>query len=219
MRRRHVRASGFHNRDRVAHKWTHYFPIYERHFSRFKDTSCLVLEIGCEKGGSLQLWKKYFGPLADVVGIDIDPSCKQIEEDQIRVWIGDQSDTRFLEEVIEEIGQPDVVIDDGSHVMRHVRASFDFLYLRLSKNGVYVVEDMHTAYWNEYGGGYRQPDSFIEIAKSMIDSLNAFHSRGAVPVDEFARITTSMHFYDSVVVFERGVHRQTNAPRIGDERR
>ena len=37
----------------------------------------------------------------------------------------------------------------------------------------------------------------------MIDSLNAYHSRGAVPVDEFARITTSMHFYDSVVVFEK----------------
>ena len=206
------------NRDRVAHKWTHYFPIYERHFSRFKDTSSLVLEIGCEKGGSLQLWKKYFGPLADIVGIDIDPSCKQIEENQIRVFIGDQSDTRFLGEVIDRVGPPDVVIDDGSHVMQHVRASFDFLYPKLSKNGVYLVEDMHTAYWSEYGGGYRKPDSFIERAKSLIDSLNAYHSRDSVPIDEFVKTTASMHFYDSVVVFERGVHRLTTAPRIGGER-
>ena len=154
MRRRHVRALWqvfLTNRDRVAHKWTHYFPIYERHFSRFKDTSCLVLEIGCEKGGSLQLWKKYFGPLADVVGIDIDPSCKQIEEDQIRVWIGDQSDRRFLEGVVEEIGSRTWSSTTAATSCGTSGVPFDFLYPKLSKNGVYLVEDMHTAD-RTYGG-------------------------------------------------------------------
>jgi hypothetical protein len=200
---------------RIAHKWTHYFPIYERHFARFRNTSCVILEIGVDAGGSLQLWKGYLGPHADVVGIDLNPGCRAAEEDQIRVFIGDQSDRAFLESVLREIGEPDIVIDDGSHVMGHVNASFDVLYPRLSKNGVYLVEDLHTAYWEEFGGGHLRPGTFIERCKSLVDSLNAYHSRGAVPVDEFARTTMSMHVYDSVVVFEKGVHRLTSAPRIG----
>ncbi len=200
---------------RIAHKWTHYFPIYEKHFARFKNTSCVILEIGCGKGGSLQLWKRYFGPHADVVGVDVEPASKQFEEDQIRVFVGDQSDRRFLEKVLADIGEPDVIIDDGSHVMAHVNASFDVLYSSLSKNGVYLVEDLHTAYWSEYGGGHLKRETFIERCKSLVDSLNAYHSRGAVAVDEFARTTMSMHFYDSIVVFEKGVHRLTNAPQIG----
>jgi SAM-dependent methyltransferase len=204
------------NRGRVTHKWTHYFPVYERHFSRFKDTSCVVLEIGCGKGGSLQMWKRYFGPNATIVGIDIQPECAQFAEDQIQIFIGDQSDPAFLRSVIEAVGQPDIVIDDGSHVMQHIQASFDVLYPQVSKNGVYLVEDLHTAYWEEYGGGYLKPDTFIERCKSLVDGLNAYHSRGAVTVDEFARSTMSMHFYDSIVVFEKGVHRMTSAPQIGE---
>ncbi len=203
------------NTGRVTHKWTHYFPVYERHFSRFKDSSSLVLEIGCGQGGSLQMWKRYFGPNARIVGIDIEPSCKQFGEDQIEVFIGDQSNPSFLTTVIDAVGPPDVVIDDGSHRMEHINASFDFLYPTVAKNGVYLVEDLHTAYWEEYGGGHLRAGTFIERCKSLVDSLNAYHSRGTVPVDEFARTTMSMHFYDSIVVFEKGFHRLTNAPQIG----
>ena len=203
------------NKDRMIHKWTHYFPIYERHFDRFKNTSPLILEIGCGQGGSLQMWKKYFGPNAEIVGIDIKPDCQEYEEDQIRIFIGDQSDPIFLDRLLGEIGIPDIVIDDGSHVMRHVNASFDFLYPQVSKNGVYLVEDMHAAYWPELEGGYLQKESFIERSKGLVDSLNAYHSRGAVQVDGFTRNTTSIHFYDSVVVFEKGIHKVTSAPEIG----
>jgi cephalosporin hydroxylase len=203
------------HKGRVIHKWTHYFPIYERHFARFKDTSCLVVEIGCGMGGSLQMWKGYFGAHAEIVGIDVDPKCKEFEEDQIRVAIGDQSDAAFLGRLIDDIGVPDIIIDDGSHIMSHIRASFDVLYPRMAKNGVYVVEDIHTAYWQEYEGGHLAPNSFIERCKTLVDSLNAYHARGAVPVDDFVRSTVSMHFYDSVVVFEKGVHRMTDAPRMG----
>jgi hypothetical protein len=203
------------NTGRLTHKWTHYFPIYERHFARFKNTSCLVVEIGCGKGGSLQMWKRYFGPHASIVGIDIDPACSEFREDQIEILIGDQSSPAFLESVVATVGQPDVIIDDGSHIMQHIDASFAYLYPRLPKNGVYLVEDLHTAYWEEYQGGYLRSSSFIEKCKSLVDSLNAFHSRGAVPADEFARTTLSMHFYDSVVVFEKGIHRMTSAPQIG----
>lgn len=203
------------NPGRPIHKWVHYFPIYERHFARFVNRANTFIEIGVSKGGSLQLWKRYFGPFTQIVGLDIDPNCKALEEDQISIRIGDQSDPVFLQQVLDEFGEPDIVLDDGSHIMSHVGASFKFLYPRLSKNGVYVVEDLHTAYWDEYEGGLHRHGSFIESCKGFIDELNAEHSRGKVPVSEFTKTTLSMNFYDSVVVFERGEFIKKYAPVIG----
>src|SRR5262249_46695873 len=60
---------------RIAQKWHHYLEIYERHFEHLRATAPAVriLELGVSGGGSLQLWRKYFGPAARIVGIDIDP--------------------------------------------------------------------------------------------------------------------------------------------------
>ena len=203
------------NDRRSIHKWKHYFPIYERHFKDFVYKPVTFIEIGCGRGGSLQMWKRYFGPHARIVGIDINPLAKAYEEDQIEVRIGDQSDEKFLQTVIDEFGAPDIVLDDGSHVMIHVIASFQFLYPRTAKNGVYMVEDLHTAYWEDYGGGLRLSSTFMELSKNLIDELNADHTHGALPPTEFTKSTLSMHFYDSVAVFERGAHTKKWAPEMG----
>lgn len=203
------------NDQRLIHKWTHYFPIYERHFGRYVNRPCLFIEIGCGEGGSLQLWKRYLGPFAQIVGIDVNPACAAFEEDQIAVRIGDQSDAGFLQSVLDEFGTPDVVLDDGSHMMSHLSATFRHLYPRTAPGGVYLVEDLHTCYWDEYEGGLQRPGSFLEICKSLIDELNADHARGALQPTAFTRSTLSMHFYDSVAVFERGRHLTKHAPRIG----
>ena len=203
------------NRGRVIHKWTHYFPIYERHFSSFVGRSFTILEIGCGQGGSLQMWKQYFGPLATIIGIDIRPECAAFEEDQINIRIGDQSDPAFLRSIVEEFGIPDVALDDGSHIMNHIKASFDYLYPLMRSGSVYLVEDLHTAYWDEFGGGVGREGSFIEFCKDMIDQLNAEHTRGQIQESEFSRNTISMHFYDSIVVFEKGRYGRKHAPQIG----
>lgn len=205
------------NDGRPIHKWSHYFPIYETHFARFVSRPMTFLEIGCGEGGSLQLWKRYLGPLAQIVGIDIRQHCKTFEEQQIAVRIGDQSDAAFLDRVLAEFGPPDVIVDDGSHVMRHVRQSFAHLYPRMSITGVYVVEDLHTAYWDEFEGGFRQQGSFIERCKELIDELNADHTRGALVPTDFTRSTLSMHLYDSVAVFERGRCAGKYAAQIGTQ--
>jgi hypothetical protein len=192
------------NQDRVVYKWKHYFPIYEAHFARFVNRPLVMFEIGVFKGGSLQMWKKYLGPHAQIVGIDIDPSCGQYEEDQVAVRIGDQSDVDFLGSLVEELGQPDIVLDDGSHQMQHIKTSFECLYPRLQSTGVYFVEDLHTAYWPEYGGGLREPQTFIEFAKGLIDELNANWTRDQLAPTDFTRTTMSIHFYDSCAVFEKG---------------
>lgn len=192
------------NDKRVIQKWTHYFPIYERHFAPWRNRSLTFLEIGVSRGGSLQMWKRYFGPLAKIVGIDIKERCKQYEEPGIFVRIGDQSDSRFLQSLIDEFGVPDIVLDDGSHFMEHVNKTFDFFYPRMHKNAVYMVEDLHTAYWPEFGGDPQNPKTFVNRCKGFIDSLNADHSRGVVKVDIITRQTFGISFYDSVAVFEKG---------------
>jgi hypothetical protein len=204
---------------RPIHKWTHYFPAYERHFSRYVDRPVVFLEIGVARGGSLQLWKRYLGPLAQIVGLDIIDKTA-FEEDQIAIRVGDQADHSALERVLDEFGPPDIILDDGSHVMADIEASFRYLYPRMAPQGVYMIEDLHTAYWPEYGGGLRSASSFVEIAKGLVDELNADTSAGsavyfrdatAPPIDsvtptEFTASTLSMHFYDSVIAFERGRH-------------
>ncbi|MFG6439384.1 class I SAM-dependent methyltransferase [Roseateles sp. LKC17W] len=203
------------NDQKLIHKWVHYFPIYERHLAPFRNRTITVLEIGVFKGGSLQMWQRFLGPMATIVGIDINPECKQHEEPGIHVRIGDQSDPQFLQSLIDEFGTFDIVIDDGSHRMQHLLRSFEFLYPRIAKNGLYIAEDLHTCYWPEYGGGLDQPDSFVNVSKSLVDKLNADHSRGQVPQDFFARHTFGISFYDSVIVFERGTIPFKAAPTIG----
>ena len=202
------------NEKRAIHKWKHYFPIYDSHLKRYENRPCLLVEIGCGEGGSLQLWKSLLGPHAQIVGIDIRPECKNFEEDNISIRIGDQADPSFLQSILSEFGQPDIIIDDGSHIMSHIHSSFNYLYPRMSSSGLYLVEDLHTAYWAEFEGGLRKPGSFIETIKSLIDELHADYCVGLHPTD-FTHTTLSMHLYDSVCVFERGRVLSKNAPRIG----
>jgi hypothetical protein len=210
--------SEFLNNDkRLIHKWKHYFPAYESHFARFVNRPITFIEIGCGRGGSLQMWKRYFGPHATIIGIDIRPEVQKFEEDQIHIRIGDQSDTAFLESVLQEFGTPNIVLDDGSHMMEHLSKTFHYLYPRTAADGVYVVEDLHTAYWDEFGGGLQREGSFIELCKQLVDELNADWSRGALPPTAFTRSTLSMHFYDGMAIFERGRHLAKDAPMIGTE--
>ena len=121
--------------------------------------------------------------------------------------------------MIAEFGTPTIVLDDGSHVMSDITASFERLYPVVSSDGVYMVEDLHTAYWEEYGGGAKREGSFIELCKDLIDQVNATHSRGAVPETAFSRSTLSMHFYDSVAVFEKGACGPRRSLQMGQRKR
>ena len=203
------------NQGNLIYKWAHYFPIYERYLSQFANKTVLVFEIGVFKGGSLQLWQRYLGPYATLVGVDINQDCKRHEGLGVHVRIGDQKDEKFLLGLIEEFGIPDIVIDDGSHRMSDILATFNVLYPRLSKSGIYIVEDLHTAYWPEYEGGAKRPDTFVNLCKNLVDNLNADHSRGEIASDFITKNTIGIHFYDSVIVFERGTIPYKFAPRIG----
>ncbi len=196
-------------------KYPHYFPIYERYFKDFINKSGLLIEIGVYKGGSLQMWKNYLGPLFTIVGIDINSSCKKYEDDQCYVRIGNQSDYNFLNSIVKEFGHPDIVIDDGSHRMDDTYNAFKFLYHHLNNNGVYIIEDMHTCYNKKYGGGLKNSDSFIEKSKELIDVMNSFHFLSDKDVPELTKNIYSISYYDSLVVFEKKKHQRPYALKRG----
>jgi cephalosporin hydroxylase len=191
------------NSQKLIHKWAHYFDIYERHLARFVNTSPTLLEIGVYQGGSLAMWKNFLGQGCQIAGIDINPDCIQHQAEGIDVFTGSQDDPEIINDVLKKYPQIDIVIDDGSHVMSHMIDTFNMLYHKVNPYGVYIVEDVHTCYWPEYGGGLKRNTTFMEFAKDKIDELNALHTRGASPVSDFTRETDYITFYDSMVVFER----------------
>ncbi len=192
------------NNNRLIHKWNHYFEIYEQHFSRFRDKEVTILEIGIFQGGSLQMWKDYFGPKAKIYGIDINPKCKEFEEENIHILAGSQSDRKFLRQIKEIIPPVDILIDDGGHTMRQQSITFDELFDHVKENGVYLCEDLHTSYHLSYGGGYRRMGTFIQKSKRFIDYLHAYHSREPFfKVNSFTQSVKSLHYYDSMLVIEK----------------
>ncbi len=192
------------NTGRLIHKWQHYFEIYDRHFSRFRGTDVHLVEFGVSQGGSLQMWREYFGPDCKVFGVDINPHCKQLEEDQIQVFIGDQQDRRFLKSLAEQIPRIDILIDDGGHKMKQQINTFEELFPHIDENGVYLCEDLCTSYWPRWGGGYRRRGTFIEYSKRLIDCVNAWHSKTRrLRVTEFTTSVHSLTYYDGIFVIEK----------------
>jgi 23S rRNA U2552 (ribose-2'-O)-methylase RlmE/FtsJ len=193
------------NPGRLINKWKHYFEIYDRHLSRFRDTDVCVVEFGVFQGGSLQMWKHYFGPRARIYGIDINPNCRKVAEEQIEIIIGDQEDRSFLRSLKDKIPRIDILVDDGGHTMTQQINTFEELFPHVDRNGVYLCEDTHTSYWPEWGGGYQKPDTFVEYSKHFIDYLNAWHSKNTdeLAVSDFTRSTHALHFYDSLLVIEK----------------
>ncbi|MHA6263998.1 class I SAM-dependent methyltransferase [Arenibacterium sp. CAU 1754] len=191
------------NKGVVVHKWHHYIPIYERYFAPFRGTDVRFLEIGVNKGGSLQMWRKYFGKDATLFGIDINKECAQFDGQAGQVRIGSQADPEFLDKVVEEMGGVDVILDDGSHRMPHVRASFEHLYPKLAENGIYMIEDLHTAYLPKFGGGYRSSDNFFRFARELVDDMHHWYHKKGMRHPELGAHVAGLHIHDSIAVIDK----------------
>ncbi|MDR5589692.1 class I SAM-dependent methyltransferase [Christiangramia sp. SM2212] len=192
------------NQDNAIHKWLHYFDIYDLWFKKYKNKQIIILEIGVYQGGSLKMWREYFGENAKIYAIDINPDCKQFESPNTKIFIGSQEDRDFLREVRAQIPEIDILVDDGGHTMQQQIITFEELYPHLKFGGIYLCEDLHTSYWKIYGGGYQKPGTFIEFSKGLIDSLHAWHSKDPdLKVDSITSSAYGLHYYDSILVIEK----------------
>jgi len=159
----------------------HFYTIhYQHHFRKFKFKRVNLLEIGVGGyhfpdigGNSLRMWKRYF-PFGRISSIDIYDKTF-FQERRIKIFQGSQTDTVFLKKVINQIGSPDIIIDDGSHINSHVIETFQFLFPFLKEGGIYVIEDTETSYWPDYGGdseNLNNPNTSVNYFKKLVDCLN-----------------------------------------------
>jgi cephalosporin hydroxylase len=176
-------------------KWRHYFPVYDRHLSKFRGREVHIVEIGIYSGGSLGMWRDYFGEGAHVYGVDIAPECKAYEGPGVKVFIGDQSDPAFWKKFLDEVPEIDIVIDDGGHRSFQQIPTLEALLPRIRPGGVYLCEDLHGRF-----------NPFVDYVSSMARNLHSKEKK-EVTVDhqptEFQRAVDSVHFYPYVAVIEK----------------
>ena len=193
------------------HKWLHYLPIYESLSDRWVGKPVRFFEIGVFQGGSLRLWRDYFGPDAMLTGIDINPACRQYNGLAGQVRIGSQADPKFLISVVEEMGGLDVLLDDGSHIGQHQQVSFETLFPLLSEGGLYVIEDLHTSCWGAWGGGFRRPGTGIEFLKSCVDAMHGHYQNDRLNTSAAIPEIESIQFFDSIAVITKKTSTATQA--------
>lgn len=177
-----------------------FLTIYETLLSKYRNTDVSLVEVGIDAGGSLQLWKNYLGSKALIYGIDIHPP--QLEESQIKEFIANQEKREELKHVASLIPKIDVLIDDGSHMCSHQINTFEEIFPYVSRGGLYVCEDLHTSYRNDYGGGYKKEGSFIEYCKDLIDSSYPNEDE-KIKASDVSKMIDSITFYPSMVVFRK----------------
>ena len=160
------------------------------------------------------MWRKYFGKEAVIFGIDINPECGKLNGLAGQVRIGSQTDEDFLVSVVKEMGGVDIILDDGSHCMEHISATLKYLFPHLSYNGIYMIEDLHTAYWESFGGGYESKSNFFGVIMDLVDDIHRWYHDKELKEATISTDCSGIHIHDSIVVLEKNktykpVHSQT----------
>ena len=166
-----------HGTDKANHG---YCEVYERRLEDRRSEPLKVLEIGVFFGASLRMWREYF-PNAEIHGVDLDiKRCGDI--DGVTLHKIDANDTNELVKLSEKHGPWDLIVDDGSHMMKHQQSTFSKLWSHVKPDGFYVVEDIHTSFLPklESCSADAHNEKLVHTTFRMIESLKYekdFHSK------------------------------------------
>lgn len=181
-------------------KWEPYFDVYETYFNKFRNTKPTFVEVGVQSGGSTQMWAQYFGEGAKLYGIDIAPEVTEV--DGAKIVIGDQGSEEFWDEFLEEVGEIDCFLDDGSHESEHQIVTFLKIWPHLKEGGVYICEDTHCSYWTSH---IKDSMPFVEFAKIFADIVHIEHAGSATGfINSLPKDVLHVSFYNSQVVMTKG---------------
>ena|SRR5215469_1642925 len=184
-------------------KWLHYFDIYDRHFERFRGKEVHILEIGIYSGGSLEMWRDYFGPKAHIYGMDIEPDCREYERHGVKIFIGDQEDRKFWKNFRQQVPALDIVVDDGGHSPDQQTVTLEELLPFIRPGGVYMCEDIH--------GEFNRFASYVhglghKLNRGLQDEklqLEWNADSAKLYCSPFQSAVASIHLYPFVVVVEK----------------
>lgn len=187
-------------------KYLPYFPVYEQFFSKYRNQNLTFIEVGVQDGGSLQMWRKYFGDTARIIGIDVDEDVLTRKKENVEIFIGDQEDPAFWAGFLPNIGTIDVFLDDGGHTMNQQINTLDSVWEKIAIGGVYMIEDTHTSYYNDWNNGLYRPHTIMEYTKKIIDMVNINHWQehpSDPKVFKFIDLA-SVSYYNSMIVLTKG---------------
>lgn len=174
---------------KVSDKWESYLRYYDALFLPHRDAAISMLEIGVQNGGSLETWAKYFSSGQRFIGCDIDPNCGFLKYDdpRISIVVGDANSAPAFQEIRAISPDFDIVIDDGSHRSMDILNSFVNYFPLVKPGGLYVVEDTHTLYNDQFGGGILNEFSAYAFFKKLIDVVSFQFWRDELAINTYFR--------------------------------
>jgi cephalosporin hydroxylase len=177
-----------------------YFAVYQSLFEQYRRVPDLVfVEVGVLNGGSLVMWREFFGPAARIIGIDYSPTAELMRDKGFEIFIGDQGSPEFWHNFYREVGSVDVVLDDGGHTNKHQITTVECSLDHIKDGGMIVVEDTATSYLKQWGNPSRY--SFMNYAKIAADKIQSRSSLLREQPNRFSEKVHGISFYESMVVF------------------
>ncbi len=191
----------YQNLKKESLKCSNYFHIYEELLSKYVGKKITFVEVGVLHGGSLFMWKEYFGDQAKIIGVDLNPAAKKLEKYGFEIYIGSQSDISFWKDFYSNVGKIDVLLDDGGHDNDHQIITLNETIPNVKNGGTVLIEDTHASYLKKHGNPSKY--SFINYSKHLIDVMNSrFPGTKINTKNEFKKKIYSMAFYESVVALK-----------------
>jgi hypothetical protein len=181
-------------------KHSTYFQVYARLFEQYRGKSITFIEVGVYNGGSLFMWRDYFGPKARIIGVEFNPLAKKWEKDGFEIYIGNQADPQFWTSLFNKIGCVDIVLDDGGHTNQQQIVTCDQCIPKIRNGGMMIVEDVHSSYMTRFGNPSKY--SFIEWAKKLVNDVNSRFDGLSIKPSNMKNYVYSIEFFESIVCFK-----------------
>lgn len=189
------------------HNYTH---IYQSHFAPIRRSARSVLEIGV--GGETSATTTSRRPGASLCGcgrqiVGIDIHEKDVAGPRIVFERGDQSERDFLRDLVRRYGPFDLVVDDGSHIGRHIIASYSVLWEAVKPMGFYVIQDLAVAYDEGWEGGPPgKSGTAVALLKALLDDTLQRYKQSFTPS------ILSLHVYGEMAVLQKAPAKVPTTP-------
>ena len=182
-----------------SYKHASYFQVYSDILEPYRGKDITFVEVGVLNGGSLFMWRDYFGPKARIIGLDFNPDALRWNEEGFEIHIGNQADPGFWDDLYSRIGEVDIVLDDGGHTNEQQIVTLNKSIPNVRDGGLVIVEDTHTSYMNNFGNPSKY--SFVNYAKFIVDSINSRFPNLKLPQNQFKDCVYNVSFYESIICF------------------
>ena len=190
----------FQTSPRYSIKWNNYFNIYENLFKKFINKKIKIVEVGIGDGGSLFMWKYFFGQKAKIIGIEQNPEAKKLKKYGFQIFIGDQSNPIFWKNFYKKVGKIDILIDDGGHTNLQQITTLMESINHINPNGIIVVEDTHTSFMKDKGFKNPSKFSFINFTLMIVETLHRRNPMIKKKLNNLSKLINSIEYFDSITV-------------------